>query len=142
VTPCEKIPHGVLPRSDLPMKKSSPVLSSRLRIAFCIWLGIGAWLVSGCGRKLASTATLPVTVQAAGHTIVAEIEGTPVIDRQPGFAVIGGPHGRVTVERNRVRLDELAWTAIPADVPVNISIKRHDVKISAGGTTIRRTTSD
>jgi hypothetical protein len=47
----------------------------------------------------------------------------------------------VTVERTRVRIEGQDWTAIPADVPVNVSIRQHKLRITAGPVTISRTVS-
>jgi hypothetical protein len=92
-------------------------------------------LFAGC------TETTSITTHAAGHEITADIEGTPSVENEPTRAVIGGPFGTVTIERERVRLDDLQWTTIQADVPVWVSIRRHKVRVKAGRVTIARTTS-
>jgi hypothetical protein len=103
---------------------------------FAVWPVCLALLVSACAK--APT----IATEAAGHTITAEVEGVPSVENQPDFAVIAGPHGRVIVERERVRLDDFEWTTIRAEVPVSVSIKRNKVRIKAGNVTIARTTND
>jgi hypothetical protein len=110
--------------------------SPRSNVAVGLWTVVVSLLLCSCNR------TPPIITEGAGHAITAEIEGTPLIETQTDSVVVAGPHGRVTIERERVRLDELDWTAIPADVPVTVTIKRHKVRIAAGPVTIERTMSD
>lgn len=100
---------------------------------FVVCFALLALLAAGC-TKLPMIAT-----EGAGHVITAEIEGTPSIETHSELAVISGPHGRVMIERERMRLDDLEWTTIPANVPVQISLKRNKAKIIAGNVTIGRT---
>jgi hypothetical protein len=108
-----------------------------LALAFTASLTMLATLHTACARKLELT-----KLEAAGHAISAEIDGAASIESQADFAVITSPHGRVCIEAERVRLDDLDWTAISADVPVSVRITPGRVRIAAGKVTVGRTVSN
>lgn len=95
-----------------------------------------SFVVTGCahGERLST--------QAAGHAIRAEVTGPHALATTPERAVLTSPYGRVTVERERVQVDGLTWTRIPADVPVDVSIRRGRLRVAAGRVTIGRTVSN
>src|SRR5687767_13698424 len=76
------------------------------------------------GAITACTQTPEISTRAAGHEITAEITGNrTMVESLPDRGVLGSEFGRVTIERSRVQVDGLAWTAIPENVPVAVSIK-------------------
>jgi hypothetical protein len=117
--------------------KTSPRPSPRSRPFHAGFLALALSVFgTGCHPKTYST-------HAVGHAIAAQIEGaTRSIETLPTRAIIRGDHGAVWIERDRVRIDENPWTAIPADAAIDISIDRHTVRVKAGRVTVARTTSD
>lgn len=93
-------------------------------------------LVAACGGRTA------YSTSAVGHSITAYIDGnTRSIETLPTSAIIRGSGGAVTIERERVRIEGNPWTAIPADVDIEVTIKANRVRIVAGRVTIERTVS-
>jgi hypothetical protein len=74
-----------------------------------------------------------------GHRIAGDVEGNVVIESHDTHAAISSQFGSVTIERDRARIDQAGWTAIPVDVPVTTNISKHKVSIRAGKVTISRT---
>lgn len=93
--------------------------------------------VTACGMRTTYSTT------AVGHSITAYIDGkTRSIETLPTAAIIRGAAGRVTIERERVRIDDNPWTAIPRGVDVEVMIRAGRVRVVAGRVTIERTVSD
>ncbi len=91
----------------------------------------------------ACTQTPEISTRAAGHEITAEITGNgTVVESLPERGVLRSEWGQVTIERSRVRLEGLAWTPIPENVPVAVSIKRGKLRVTAGNVSIGRTISN
>ena len=90
-------------------------------------------LITGCAKSTY------LTTKAGGHEIRAEIVGNHSIDTQPERGTISSPHGIVTIERTRVKVDDADWTAIPEGVPVEVSITKGSVRLAAGKVIIKRT---
>lgn len=102
-------------------------------VALAVLLSV---FVAACGRSLT------YRTHAVGHDISARIEGnTRSIETQPTYAMIRGGSGAVTIERERVRIDHNPWTAIPAGVAVEVTIRAGRVRVIAGHVTIERTVS-
>ena len=91
------------------------------------------WSVTAC------TNARHVILNAVGHEIRADIEGTHSIDEQPTHAIISGQFGKVTIERSRVRVEGLEWVAISENAPVAVRIVKHKLTVRAGGVSIART---
>lgn len=90
-------------------------------------------LLTGCHRSVR------IALHSAGHSITVFVEGDHSIDTSPTGAVIRTQYGDVSVERSRVKLNELDWVAIPADVPVSVGISKHKRWLKAESVTIRQT---
>ena len=108
---------------------------NQLRFPLIASFAFASLLVAACDKSPTTT------IHAAGHVITAQIAGTPSIDSHPTHAVIGGSGGTVTIESTRARIDDVPWTAIPADAPVTVNIRKHKVSVKAGAVTIERTIS-
>lgn len=87
----------------------------------------------GCAK------TTRISTTAAGHEITAVTTGDHTVDSRDDRGVIQSPYGTVTIESNRVRVDNNAWTAIPEQSPVEVSISRGTVLVTAGRVTVKRT---
>jgi len=99
-------------------------------------------LLSGAAILLLSACDRPpnLITQAAGHAISARIRGNHSLETLPDQAVITGPMGTVTIERDRVRCNGGRWTSIPAGSPVSLEMARHRLRIHAGNVTITHAT--
>lgn len=94
------------------------------------------------GFLAACSHTTPVHTRAAGHDIAANIEGSHTIESQPAYAIIRGQYGEVRIEAGRVRIANNPWTGIPVDVNVEVTIKQHAIRVTAGRVKIERTVSE
>jgi hypothetical protein len=117
--PC-KTPINML---NFPMKRSPAITA----IVLLLTLG-----VAGCAKST------QVTSSAAGHQINANIQGDHSIDSGTDHGVISSKFGKVVVEKERVQIDNGAWTEIPEGVPVGVKISKHDVLVTAGSVKIKR----
>ncbi len=89
----------------------------------------------GCARDT------HIVTRMAGHQITAVIQGNHSIESQGPQGKISSQFGRVTIERARVQLDNDGWTKIPEDVPMEVTISRRKIHVTAGSVRITRTTS-
>jgi hypothetical protein len=80
-----------------------------------------------------------ISTSAAGHEIDLVVSGNHSIESNPVQGVIKSPHGTVTIETNRVRVDNNAWTTIPVRIPVEVHISKGRVLLTAGNVTVKRT---
>ena len=80
-----------------------------------------------------------IATNAAGHPILAEIEGDHSIDCQSNRAVISCQFGKITIERARVRFEDGPWMTIPQALPVTVGIARHKRWVTAGSVAIKET---
>jgi hypothetical protein len=80
-----------------------------------------------------------ITANAGGHQIRAVIAGDHSINSQPERGTISSPFGKITIERARVQIDDAPWTTIPEAVPVEVSISKGKVLLTAGSVTVKRT---
>ena len=104
-----------------------------LRCSIAVTLGGLLLVITGC------TKSTHLTTKAGGHEIRAKIVGNHSIDSQPDQGTISSPYGKITIERARVKFDDSPWTAIPEGVPVEVSISKGKMWLSAGSVTIKRT---
>lgn len=93
-------------------------------------LGLAALLTTSCDRPA------HLVTMAAGHAISARIRGNHSLETLADQAVITGPMGTVTIERDRVRCNGGRWTSIPAGSAVTLEMARHRLRIHAGNVTI------
>lgn len=91
-------------------------------------------LLTGCDRGAR------VELHAAGHPITVRVAGNHSIDTKPTGAEVRSQYGTIRIERSRVQLDGLNWTAIPEDVPVHVGISKHKQWVTAGRVTIKQET--
>jgi hypothetical protein len=82
-----------------------------------------------------------IATRMAGHQITAIIQGNHSIESEGPQGMISSQFGKITVERSRVRLDDDGWTKIPEDVPLEVTISRGKIHVTAGSVRITRTTS-
>jgi hypothetical protein len=70
---------------------------------------------------------------------VAHVDGAhTVVESRESHATIVGEFGRVTIERDRARVDAGPWERIPEGSPVQARIFRREVSLQAGAVTISR----
>lgn len=79
-----------------------------------------------------------VSFEAAGHPVSASIRGNHALETTPDRAVLKGAFGRVTIERNRVQVDDGQWVKIPTDTSIRLEASPRKISLAAGNvTTIR-----
>jgi hypothetical protein len=88
----------------------------------------------------ACATTARFETSGAGHPIFATVQGAHTIESRDTHATIAAEGGVVRVERDRARIADGPWEAIPAHVPVRITIAKRSVSVRAGAVTISRTT--
>jgi hypothetical protein len=108
------------------MTRSSFILAKL--IVLCLLIGL-----TGCHRSVR------IELHSAGHPISVLVEGNHSVDTKPTGAEIRTPYGTICIERTRVKLNGLNWTAIPEDVPVRVGISKHKQWITAGPVTTKQT---
>jgi hypothetical protein len=96
-------------------------------------LAAGLLAVSGCGHSTV------INTQAGGHQIRAVIAGNHSLNSQPESATITSAFGTVTVERTRVQIGSAPWNKIPEAVPVELSMSKGRIALTAGSVTIKQT---
>ncbi len=101
-------------------------------VAALVVLGL---VVAGCAKDT------HIVTRMAGHEITAVIQGNHSIATQGPQGKISSQYGKITVERSRVQLDDDGWTKIPEDVPMEVTISRGKIQVTAGPVRITRTTS-
>ena len=104
------------------------------RIILCAALALQLLAMTGC------TKSERITTSAAGHEITLIIKGDHHIESHPSQGIISGDWGRIIIEPTRVQIDQGAWSQIPQNVPMNVSISQWKQTVSAGNVTIKRTT--
>jgi hypothetical protein len=107
------------------------LVSSKIR-TMCAIIGLMI-LATSCMKST------KITTNAGGHRIRAVIAGEHSINSQPERGTISGPFGKITIERARVQIDDAPWTTIPEAVPVEVSILKGKVLLTAGFVTVKRT---
>jgi hypothetical protein len=112
-----------------------PPIQKHFLPALVAALAVLVWVAVGCAK-----ATHIVT-RMAGHQITAVIQGNHSIETQGPQGKISSQFGKITIERARVRLDDDGWTKIPEDVPLEVTISRGKIHVTAGSVRITRTTS-
>ena len=76
-----------------------------------------------------------VSTQAAGHSVNISVIGQYSVEVSDNRGLIASEFGRVTIEPQRVRLNDSSWTAILEKVPVEVRISRGKLSVAAGPTT-------
>ncbi len=76
-----------------------------------------------------------VSTHAVGHPVTVRVVGTHSIDEDDNRGVISSQYGRVTIERDRVKLNDAPWTAIRENVPIDVRISKGTLSVAAGSTT-------
>jgi hypothetical protein len=109
---------------QVPMKSKITIMTALACLALAI---------TGCEKST------HIATQAGGHQVRAIIAGNHSIDSQPDQGTISSRFGKVTIERARVRIDDAAWAAIPEAVPIEVTVSRHKVLLTAGPVTVERT---
>jgi predicted PhzF superfamily epimerase YddE/YHI9 len=75
----------------------------------------------------------------AGHPIFATVHGAHTIESRDTHVTIATEAGVVRVERDRARIADGPWEAIPTHVPVRITIAKRSMSLRAGSVTMSRT---
>jgi len=84
---------------------------------------------------LGCTKVSRVSTHAAGHPVTLSVAGTHSIDEDDNRGVISSQYGRVTIERERVQLNDAPWTPIRENVPIDVRISKGTLSVAAGSTT-------
>ncbi len=107
--------------------------SFRLAARF-IALALLATGIVGC------TKTNRITTNVAGHPISARIQGSHSIDTEGDWGVIASEFGKVTIERNRMQVNDSTWTKIPEGASIELTLSKGHLSVTTGSITVSHST--
>lgn len=90
----------------------------------------GLLLTSGCHRDP------DLVTNAAGHPVEIRVVGAHRVESGKEQGIISGPAGKITLEPERFRINDLAWTSIREEVPVRVDMRPNLLWVRAGKVTV------